>query len=223
MSISVTYDPAALEFLAVETLPRTDGEPWRRERLYVDDVAGTITGGFSYSSYQREDIAFPTGEKFTALHLRFRVRDDVPIGTEIPITFEDGNLYCTESGHCHELKNAISSGQLSLPASQVDSFVLIGTDLKIIGEVTTFSFIRGDSNSDDQVDISDPIFTLGHLFLGTRAPTCDDAADANDDGIIDISDVMATLGTLFLDDGPLPSPSGFRGPDPTTDTLGCRR
>ncbi len=59
--------------------------------------------------------------------------------------------------------------------------------------------------------------------LGTRPPSCEDAADANDDGIIDISDVMATLGTLFLDDGPLPSPSGFRGLDPTGDALGCRR
>ena len=45
----------------------------------------------------------------------------------------------------------------------------------------------------------------------------------DDDGIVDISDVIATLGALFLNDGPLPSPSGFRGLDPTADLLGCRR
>ena len=45
---------------------------------------------------------------------------------------------------------------------------------------------------------------------------------ANDDGLIDISDVMATLGSLFLSDGPLPSPSGVAGRDPTPDALGGR-
>ena len=49
-------------------------------------------------------------------------------------------------------------------------------------------FQRGDSNADENLDISDGIATLGFLFLGGSPPPCQKAADANDDGRLDISD-----------------------------------
>ena len=58
--------------------------------------------------------------------------------------------------------------------------------------------IRGDSNGDTNVDISDPTYTLQYLFLGGPAPGCAAAADANADGSLDISDPTYTLLHLFL-------------------------
>ena len=94
----------------------------------------------------------------------------------------------------------------------------------------TFSFIRGDYNTDGQVNISDPIFFLTRLFLG-GAPGCsEDTGDSDDNGKLDISDAIVTLGHLFLGKPPLPAPFPLCGDDPNSDSLvntcgsipGCR-
>lgn len=83
-------------------------------------------------------------------------------------------------------------------------------------------FRRGDANSDGGVDISDPITTLGYLFLGSDAPSCADAADTNDDGSVDISDAITTLSYLFSGGADVPLPGAeFCGADPTSDDLVC--
>ncbi len=67
------------------------------------------------------------------------------------------------------------------------------------------NFIRGDSNFDGHVDISDPINTLSFLFLGKGTIPCREAADANSSGDVDISDAIYTLEFLFIG-GPAPKP-----------------
>ncbi len=94
-------------------------------------------------------------------------------------------------------------------------------DLKALSLSQTF--VRGDSDMNKDIDITDVIFTLTHLFLGGSAPNCQDAADANDDGSIDLTDAVTTLGFLFLGQGPLPAPSLEQcGGDPSEDELGCQ-
>jgi hypothetical protein len=82
-------------------------------------------------------------------------------------------------------------------------------------------FIRGDSNVDGGVNISDPLKTFGVLFVGDPNPGCDDAMDANDNGSVDISDGLYSLNFLFSDGPALPPPAGACGPDATDDALGC--
>lgn len=82
-------------------------------------------------------------------------------------------------------------------------------------------FRRGDANADGRIDLSDPVSTLGMLFLGASALPCDDASDANDDGLIDISDSLFTLIHLYLGGPDSPEPSVQCGTDPTPDGLGC--
>jgi pimeloyl-ACP methyl ester carboxylesterase len=82
-------------------------------------------------------------------------------------------------------------------------------------------FRRGDSNADAQFDLSDPVYTLGFLFLGTRTPSCEDAADSNDDGALDLSDAVHSLGFLFLGGPAPPGPFSACGADPTQDALDC--
>lgn len=89
-------------------------------------------------------------------------------------------------------------------------------------EPTQKRFLRGDANADGNVDLSDPVATLGVLFLGDGFLVCDDAADANDDGALDLSDAVHTLRFLFAG-GPGPSVPGPDecGDDPTEDELRC--
>jgi hypothetical protein len=83
-------------------------------------------------------------------------------------------------------------------------------------------FVRGDSNADGALDVSDAVATLGVLFLGAKAPWCMDAGDATDDGYFDISDAVTTLNFLFLGGPALPEPrAGTCGVDPSDDGLGC--
>jgi hypothetical protein len=91
-----------------------------------------------------------------------------------------------------------------------------------LGAECLVPFQRGDSNHDDKVDISDPIATLGALFLGDPLPGCLDAADADDDQRIDLTDAIFTIGFLFLGGPAIPPPElGDCGIDLTDDGLTC--
>ena len=73
---------------------------------------------------------------------------------------------------------------------------LISASLNIVGDVSLF--IHGNTNGDDELDISDAVTTLNYLFLGEGLLECPDAADANDDGQVDISDPVTALSFLYL-------------------------
>ena len=82
-------------------------------------------------------------------------------------------------------------------------------------------FIRGDANRDGLVELSDPVRTLGYLFLGEDdlETFCADAADTDDDGILVLTDPILVLNHLFLG-GPAPLPPfPEAGLDPTSDGL----
>jgi hypothetical protein len=82
-------------------------------------------------------------------------------------------------------------------------------------------FIRGDCDGSRVIDLTDPVFLLGVLFLGASAPRCPDACDADDSGALDLTDAIAMLGYIFLGDAQPPSPFPDPGVDPTPDALGC--
>jgi hypothetical protein len=99
------------------------------------------------------------------------------------------------------------------------SFVFLGGSVEILPDITLF--IRGDSNGDDKVDLSDAATTLGFLFLGSSRPRCFDASDANDDGTVNIADPIFTLQFLFLGGTSIPSPFPSEGEDSTDDGMSC--
>ncbi len=98
------------------------------------------------------------------------------------------------------------------------AYVYLSSRIGINGDVSLF--VRGDSNGDLRVDISDAVAALEYLFLGGRCP-CPDAMDANDDGRLDISDPIGILGFLFLGSGSIIDPYPKPGADRTADLLGC--
>ena len=84
-------------------------------------------------------------------------------------------------------------------------------------------FVRGNSNNDARVDLSDSVYTLNYLFIGGEEPNCLDAADSNNDSRVDISDGVYSLNFLFLGGPPIPPPYPACGLDEgPVDLLGCR-
>ncbi len=97
-----------------------------------------------------------------------------------------------------------------------------GGAVSSLAELTAYNdFLRGDSNTDGDVDVSDVIYTLGYLVSGGPAPICQDAADANDDGSLDLSDSILGLSFLYLGRSPPPLPYPSAGRDTTVDLLPC--
>lgn len=81
-------------------------------------------------------------------------------------------------------------------------------------------YLRGDSNGDGIFDISDPVQTLGYLFLGSAPPPCLEAADANATREINIADAVYGLQHLFGENSP-PPPPPFPECGPGPVFLGC--
>ena len=124
----------------------------------------------------------------------------------------------------HGIGAAVVGDFIFIPGgSPVEGFGVTDTsDAYYPGSGGGAGFIRGDSNLDGQIDISDALFTLSVLFLGGKALGCKDAADTNDSGVIDLSDAVFGLVYLFLGGRAPPSPGpDFPGIDPTEDLLDC--
>jgi hypothetical protein len=71
----------------------------------------------------------------------------------------------------------------------------------------TWSFyvsLRGDTNGDDIIDISDVVCLINYLFIGGPPPVPLAAGDCNRDTVVDVSDVVYLLNYLFVG-GPPPS------------------
>jgi len=130
------------------------------------------------------------------------VDEDGDPATVDPVTISGGNLQI----HISSCANPPGGGSLLVPS------VLRGG----------LYFIRGDSNTDGTVDMSDPMFSLGYLFMGGPAPACRDAADANHDGDYDLTDPIFVLSSLFLGGSALPAPYPEPDLDRTRDGFRCQ-
>ncbi|MBN1443847.1 MAG: hypothetical protein JXA90_14145, partial [Planctomycetes bacterium] len=112
------------------------------------------------------------------------------------------------------------AGSVDLTVRNVDGKTSNAYPFTIIEPPPTF--VRGDSNRDSVVDLSDAIRTLLHLFGGAQT-TCEDAADADDSGSVEITDAVFTLDFLFRGGAFPPAPFPQAGYDLTSDGLGCEQ
>lgn len=106
-------------------------------------------------------------------------------------------------------------------ASGIVSFLVVsGSPHRLLA--TDAAFVRGDVNADGDVDVSDPISLLFHLFAGSPAPGCSSAADFDDNAALDLADVVGFLRYLFSSEAPPAPPFPECGSDPTpTGGPGC--
>jgi len=83
-------------------------------------------------------------------------------------------------------------------------------------------FLRGDSNGDGEIVLSDTLHVFNFLFLGGPRPSCMDAADVDDNAAVELTDGVHLLNYLFLNGNVPPGPGPVAcGGDPTPDALGC--
>ena len=83
-------------------------------------------------------------------------------------------------------------------------------------------FLRGDTDENGTLDLTDGIRTLNFLFSGGEPPGCFDSADTDDNGAIELTDAVGTFSFLFLGAAAPPAPGHVTcGEDPTVDTLEC--
>ncbi len=82
-------------------------------------------------------------------------------------------------------------------------------------------FVRGDSNTDGAVNLSDAIFLLNALFRGGESASCDEARDINDDDGVELADVVFLLNALFVDGTIISTPFPDCGPDVVVDRFEC--
>lgn len=86
---------------------------------------------------------------------------------------------------------------------------------------TAVLFRRGDANADGEIDLSDAVTVVMHLFLGGVTLSCQKAADADDSGELELTDAIVLLGYLFRGERPPSEPLGVCGRDPTADLTTC--
>ncbi len=68
-------------------------------------------------------------------------------------------------------------------------------------------FVRGDANSDGEINVTDASFICTWLFNGGQPPTCRDAADTNDSNSFDATDCVYLTNWLFFGGPPPPPPT----------------
>jgi hypothetical protein len=223
-SYSIDFNEEILQATAARKLwQKPDGTPYDFERFEINNSNATpgsagldegYLAGAAIVSLTDTRVVLPPGEEVQVIEFEFMVDTSAPAGTT-SLAFVDG-AQGSEGG----VPNKIIAGGKDITPALASSFVFVNARINIIGD--TMPFVRGDSNRDDVVNISDAVHTLGFLFLGGTQSVCPDAADTNDDGRLDISDPIGTLQFLFLGASAPPEPSGTPGSDPTEDLLhGC--
>lgn len=110
----------------------------------------------------------------------------------------------------------IATSRLFLLAAILGFGIVAGSSLQAA------SFVRGDSDANGALEVTDAIGTFGYLFLGSApAVDCLDAMDADDSGTVELTDGIYLLNFLFLGGPVLPAPHGSCGTDPSPDDIGC--
>lgn len=226
-ALSVDFDE---ELLQCENITpaweRPDGEIWEfftAEFNNLNEIPGnggvdegTLVAAAVFTFFT-PDNAIPAGQETHALDITLEVLPGAEAG-ETFLEIVDGARQ--EKGVVVENVVALWDTDSSVIGGAPDveiTPVVIPALLRIVHATV---FLRGDTNRDAGVDLSDAVTTLEFLFAGGNLPSCMDAADANDNGVVDMSDPITTLMFLFLG-GSLPPPVDEPGPDPTEDTLGC--
>jgi hypothetical protein len=151
------------------------------------------------------------------------------VGGEVAVVQEMALDLSTNGGPFEPFRSGSVPGGADFPAAleisvSSEQGVCFATSLAISAkppEPPRGGFVRGDSNSDGSIDLSDGVFILNALFGGGRDPSCNDSADADDSGDLNLTDGIFLLDALFRGTPGPPPPSDACGEDPTPDGLDC--
>jgi len=158
--------------------------------------------------------SYPGGTNTEVGRLLVRVRDKVSVPE---VQFRPAKVRYEEDGFLLE----VETGGFELMEGGRGRFSPVASFSGGIIRFKETGFVRGDANADGEVDLTDAVVSLLHLFMGEAAPACFDAADTDDNGDLDISDPIYLLSALFKGGSPIPQPYPDCGKDDTPDELSC--
>lgn len=195
-SFGLAHDPAVLEIIAADLEGIDLPVPFL---TYSAIAAGTPAPGaaFGYITefFGEEPVFLPHGREVTVGRVRYRLLPEVESGQLTRLTFSE------------ELRHFEDAFLTTINVSPVNRilrpFRLIEGEIRI-GPCdppcpTPPAFRRGETNGDDNIDISDALSNVGKLFLGLPSRVdCDAIHDVNGDGELDTSDPVTLLVWLFL-------------------------
>lgn len=85
----------------------------------------------------------------------------------------------------------------------LDTFLQVRRDADYSLNLQVGSYIKGDANYDQQIDLADVIYLINYLFKSGPVPMPFFSGDATGDGVVDVSDVIYILNYLYKQ-GPPP-------------------
>ncbi len=229
-SFSVDFDEEVLQAIEIEKLhPMPDGTTdYDFEALIINNSneapgnggvdEGFLVGAVIYNLRVIGEFALPPNQDNEVLAFKFQVQPEVPAGSTTEVRFLDG---ARPHPNSPPAENVAAINGVSVFPGLGASYVYIHSQINIRADLSTF--IRGDANGDEFVDISDAVKIISFLYQSGSAPDCLDAADVDDDGELGLADPIYLLTCLFVDGSQqIPSPYPDAGGDPSFDTLDCQ-
>ncbi len=173
----------------------------------IDNESGYFLLGVLLDAMAPADLSkryAASGSRLRVARLRFDVDAGAREEQDVALKFENG------LGSPPIENRVVVDNQSSVP-SFLDGTFRVGK---------APMFLRGEVNSDNRVNIADPVMITLYLFKGYPIK-CVKSADVNDDGEVRLDDVMYLLHYLFLSGRVIPPPFPTPGLDPTDDKLSC--
>ena len=132
-------------------------------------------------------FSLPAGNNQELFNTTYQVAVTAPTGITQPLSF------CMLGQPAVE--NVVVVNGASVPPVTNDGSIMIS------GPFVSTDFIRGDTNADGSVTVTDAVVLFGELFGSIPVGPCPRSGDLNNDGLRNISDVITLLMSL-LSDGP---------------------
>ena len=205
VSFAVSYETSELTMNEVSTENLLTNEA-SFAAANIDNESGITTFGIVMSLTDTTPN-IPVAEELVIARLLVSISAELSVGDRARV----------------ELASGIGSPPVELEYTTVAKGRVV-SPLAMPGQVTALAgatFLRGDSDQNGTIQLTDAVFLLDYLFRGGRVLSCEDAADSNDDGRIDISDGILILRFLFSGGDRPRMPFPRAGMDPTDDDLGC--
>lgn len=145
-----------------------------------------------------------SGDSFSASHF------DEASGAWMDLELDPAELPAAMPAAIHVGVCAVKRDRVGTGRSAFEPLRAEVRGLRVTNGPVAPRFVRGDSNDDGAVNLSDAVHTLGWLFAGGPASRCLASANVNHDVVVNVADPVYLLNHLFLG-----------GPEPRAPYPGC--
>lgn len=207
LSFRLTYDPLYLTYDQVDDDPLFSLIGQAPGFLTVDATPGTLIGGLVFDLINPSSAALAPQSGTGVFDLLFTVAAITPVGTPLAVTLEDD---ANANPPAYNLVSILG---------EVERATMVSAT--VVAECPQLHLLRGDSNEDGFVSMSDAAFLVARLFLDGDASTCPRTNDVNGDNRVDLGDLIYLLNAIFGAGPIIPPPYPSCAADSLAGTVDC--